>query len=187
MQGWYRDGLVNPNITDSFIRGQTVISWVGPLGVRPLPPGVPARPADRAAAALRAAAQQRDGIVAVGHHRQRDGRGRRLEVPVLSAAARPGGPDDAGQRLDPGDAERDPPVAELQAGRPRAPLCAATRRTASPGHARRLRLTRPSASPSPRRSSGLATARMSGRRWTPPWAQIDANLAKNRYYVPTEP
>ena len=29
MQGWYRDGLVNPNVSDSFIRGQTVISWVG--------------------------------------------------------------------------------------------------------------------------------------------------------------
>ena len=29
MQSWYRDGLVNPNISDSFIRGQTVISWVG--------------------------------------------------------------------------------------------------------------------------------------------------------------
>jgi multiple sugar transport system substrate-binding protein len=29
MQGWYRDGLVNPNISESFIKGQTVISWVG--------------------------------------------------------------------------------------------------------------------------------------------------------------
>jgi multiple sugar transport system substrate-binding protein len=29
MQSWYRDGLVNPNITDSFVKGQTVISWVG--------------------------------------------------------------------------------------------------------------------------------------------------------------
>ncbi len=122
----------------------------GPLGVRPLPQGVPARPADRAAAALRAAAEQRDGIVAVGHHRQRDGRGRRLALPVLSAAARPGGPDDAGQRLDPGDAERDPPVAELQAGRPRAPLCRAT-----PG---RHRPARPQTPAYPAISAAFATA-----------------------------
>ena len=29
MQSWYRDGLVDPNISDSFVKGQTVISWVG--------------------------------------------------------------------------------------------------------------------------------------------------------------
>ncbi len=29
MQGWSRDGLVNPDMNDAFIRGQAVISWVG--------------------------------------------------------------------------------------------------------------------------------------------------------------
>jgi multiple sugar transport system substrate-binding protein len=29
MQGWFRDGLVNPSISDSFLRGQAPISWVG--------------------------------------------------------------------------------------------------------------------------------------------------------------
>src|SRR5262249_17237512 len=29
MQGWFRDGLVNPNVSDSFVRGQAPISWVG--------------------------------------------------------------------------------------------------------------------------------------------------------------
>jgi multiple sugar transport system substrate-binding protein len=29
MQSWYRAGLVNPNISNSFVKGQTVISWVG--------------------------------------------------------------------------------------------------------------------------------------------------------------
>jgi multiple sugar transport system substrate-binding protein len=29
MQSWFRDGLVNPNIATSFVRGQAPISWVG--------------------------------------------------------------------------------------------------------------------------------------------------------------
>ena len=29
MQAWFRDGLVNPNVSDSFLRGQAPISWVG--------------------------------------------------------------------------------------------------------------------------------------------------------------
>lgn len=29
VQGWFRDGLVNPNVNDSFVRGQAPISWVG--------------------------------------------------------------------------------------------------------------------------------------------------------------
>jgi multiple sugar transport system substrate-binding protein len=29
LQGWFRDGLVNPDITSSFVRGQAPISWVG--------------------------------------------------------------------------------------------------------------------------------------------------------------
>jgi multiple sugar transport system substrate-binding protein len=29
MQSWFRDGLVNPDVSDSFVRGQSVISWVG--------------------------------------------------------------------------------------------------------------------------------------------------------------
>ena len=29
MQGWFHDGLVNPDMNDAFLRGQAVISWVG--------------------------------------------------------------------------------------------------------------------------------------------------------------
>jgi multiple sugar transport system substrate-binding protein len=29
MQGWFRDGLVNPTMNDAFLRGQAAISWVG--------------------------------------------------------------------------------------------------------------------------------------------------------------
>ena len=29
VQGWFRDGLVNPNVSNSFVSGQTPISWVG--------------------------------------------------------------------------------------------------------------------------------------------------------------
>src|SRR5205807_6776101 len=29
MQGWFRDGLVNPSMNDAFVRGQAPVSWVG--------------------------------------------------------------------------------------------------------------------------------------------------------------
>jgi multiple sugar transport system substrate-binding protein len=29
MQGWFRDGLVNPGMNDAFVRGQAPVSWVG--------------------------------------------------------------------------------------------------------------------------------------------------------------
>ena len=186
VQGWYRDGLVNPNISDSFIRGKTIISWVGhweygpfhqafphDLQIVPLPRFGPLPSSGMGSWQWGITANATDGDAVwrflsyllqpaqvIQMTRANGSIPATLSAIRLSPNFAPGGPEHLYvEQLENGIARPRPQT-------PAYPAISAAFATALIGitHGRNVR-------------QALNTA----------VTQIDANLAKNRYYVPTEP
>ena len=186
MQSWYRDGLVDPNISDSFVKGQTVISWVGhwlygpyrqafphDLQIVPLPRFGPLPSSGMGSWQWGITANATDGDAAwrflsylLQPAQVLQMTGANGSIPATLSAIRqspnfrPGGPEHLYvEQLEDGIARPRPQTPAY----PAISMAFATALIAI-SHGQNVR-------------QALDTA----------VTQIDANLAKNRYYVPTEP